>query len=203
MLSWPGSAPHPLRFIDRCFRSNLAGVAPGWMWSEFQYRHVLLPAKFETDLVLAGGRRELPRHDTVWRRLQSLCTSIQEVGESLGCGDGDTTESEEDGLQTHPVPVGVDDLLQVYGSQEEVDRVCTPRQPGDLQLEHPIHVHRAPPPPPPGSKTYRRTIFVSWDHGKVINASLTTVFADTWKSLWENNNLLEVEPERVLKRQKR
>ena len=100
MLSWPGSAPHPLRFIDRCFRSNLAGVAPGWMWSEFQYRHVLLAAKFETDLVLAGGRRELPRHDTVWRRLQSLCTSIQEVGESLGCGDGDTTESEEDGLQT-------------------------------------------------------------------------------------------------------
>jgi hypothetical protein len=107
------------------------------------------------------------------------------------------------GCKPQPVPVGVDDLLQVYGSQEEVDRVCTPRQPGDLQLEHPIHVHRAPPPPPPGSKTYRRTIFVSWDHGKVINASLTTVFADSWKSLWENNNLLEVEPERVLKRQKR
>jgi hypothetical protein len=74
------------------------------------------------------------------------------------------------GSKPQPVPLGVDDLLQVYGSQEEVDTVCTPRQPGDLQLKHPIHVHRAPPPPPPGSKTYRRSIFVSWDHGKVINA---------------------------------
>ena len=56
MLAWPGW--HSLRrpVIDRCFRSILAGVAPGWMLSEFLYWHLLLAAGFETDLVLAGCR---------------------------------------------------------------------------------------------------------------------------------------------------
>ena len=107
------------------------------------------------------------------------------------------------GRRPQRVPVGLNDLLEVYGSQEEVDRACTPLQPGDLQLEHPIHVHRAPCPPPAGSNSYRRVLFVSWDHGKALNASLTSVFADNWKSLWEDDTLLEAEPERVLKRQKR
>ena len=51
---------------------------------------------------------------------------------------------------------------------------------GDVQLEGPMHVHRAPQP-----KATRRTAFMAWGDGRIDNASLTCTFADNWQKLWQ------------------
>ena len=99
-----------------------------------------------------------------------------------------------------PRVVPSDNLHSIYGSQEQVDEVLAVRNAGDFQLEHPMHVHRAPPPPHSGSGTYRRVIFVAWDSHRVANASLTTCFHDTWRALWSDDSLIEADKVRARKR---
>ena len=67
------------------------------------------------------------------------------------------------------------------------------RSQGDVQLEDPMHVHRAPKPPCPGSGKHRRTIFVCWGGNRLGNASLPAVFHDTYKGMWNNADMLEAQ----------
>ena len=79
-----------------------------------------------------------------------------------------------------------DDLKAIFGDDLEQATQLVPA--GTVQYECPMHIHRAPEP-----HKERRVIFVAWDYHRLVNASTTTVFADTWEQLWFEKDALEAD----------
>jgi hypothetical protein len=94
-------------------------------------------------------------------------------------------------------PKGNDDLGQVYGDALAAVQERVPA--GTVQYENPMHVHRSPQP----GTSYRRVLFVAWDHNRFVNASLTPVFLDSWREVWADKETMEACPIRSRKRAKR
>ena len=86
-------------------------------------------------------------------------------------------------------PTADDNLKRVFG--DAFDNVTQVVPAGTVQFENPMHVHRAPKP----GSAYRRVLFVSWDHNRFVNASLSAVFLDTWEELWLAQDTMEADPE--------
>ena len=97
-----------------------------------------------------------------------------------------------------------DDMATVYGLENEaVYKELVPA--GTFQLENPIRVHKAPAPLPPvnGAILYRRVVFMAWDHHRLVNCSLTTVFYKNFLKLWTDKSMIEANPQNAKARFKR
>ena len=204
LLSWPGQKWQQWH-EDGCYDSFLTGIfylqdgSKPTLFAPVKHTCVHCPTNSGGSQVDGANYRQMLRAggkeaDKAIKKLETAWDSVcaVETVPARGRKKGRTAS------KSRTVPS--DNLLQIYGSQEEVDKALSVRNAGDFQLEHPMHVHRAPPPPLSGSGLFRRVVFVAWDSHRLANASLTTCFYDNWRTLWQDDTLIEADQAQARKR---